>query len=472
MAIQKKPISLGLNIPSYENDLQRIAAERMFTDGLIGPNVGAVPQPQVEMPQAPALPAMTPYTIPNINLPQFNAPEAPVYTPYSETEQGRQLIDELSKRRMEAEERQREQMNQAQVQLQDYLSKQQALDLLPVAALVDTWTGSNMARYFKDEKDVNRELALELQKELLKYGQQGITSEAEYLKDRLGAGTDEAKIGAQLAQAKYEADLRARQSLYDTNIDTAAKLKIAEEARKAAEALEKFKQSEAFKRAQLRAGRQGAAEARQEKKDRQQAMFKLESVPEYRLAPKRENLLNVLNAYENALRSVDDITSIPGPKATMLSNAYNAYKIAQKEADNLGALTGPDVGIITGQVPDATSVAVNLTDAARKGLATLGLAQKSSAKQEILDSIERARQKILESHETSINYLRNTLPDEEFVEPINRVDSAFKSKLRPSRSSSQPKIGAQPPEVMESKPKTLEEKKAYLEQLKRQRGVK
>lgn len=464
MAYQNKPISLGLNIPSYENDLQRIAAERMFTDGFTGQNIPYGSDP-VEMPQAPALPAMTPYTIPNINLPQFNAPEAPVYTPYSETEQGKQLIDELSKRRMEAEERQREQMNQAQLQLQDYLSKQQALDVLPIAALVDTWTGSNMARYFKDEKDVNRELALELQKELLKYGQQGVTSEAEYLKDRLGAGTDEAKIGAQLAQAKYEADLRARQSLYDTNLDTASKLKIADDARKAAEALEKFKQSEAYKRAQLRAGKQGASEARQERQFKLSVAEKVGNNKLFQAGPNRLKMLDILDKYENAIKDLDELRLAAGPtldpklqqRKTEIERIYGTYTSLQKEVDELGALTGSDIGIIWSQMPNAT-------DWWYAGKS----AMSGGGKKGILSAIRQTREKLLQDHDIGIQQLKDTYQDvPEAMEAIDRQNKTVRSKLEKSF-----KLGTQPPEVMEAKPKTLEEKKAYLEQLKRQRGVK
>jgi hypothetical protein len=445
MAYQNKPISLGLNTPNYENDLERIAAERMLADGFMGQNMpyGSAP---VEVPQQSAVPAMTPYTIPNINLPQFNAPEAPVYTPYSDTEQGRQLIDELSKKRMEAEERQREQMNQAQVQLQDYLSKQQSVDLLPMAALVDTWTGSNMARYFKDEKDVNRELALELQKELLKYGNLGIASEAEYLKDRLGAGTYESKIGAQLSQEKYEADLRARQSLYDTNLDTAAKLKIADDARKAGEALERFKQSEAYKRAQLRTGRQRAGEARQERSEDRQVAFKLTDNENYKSENTRLKLLGLLDEYEKEVQA-NGITVKPGEAKTKLNSIYQRFVSAQKEADNLGALTGSDLKIVWGQMPDATSLLY-------AGESYLG----GAGTQGIFNAIQRARNEIERDHNISLEKLRTSFGglSSDVDQRIDRFDKNFKSTYsKLQKPEDLPKVGTQAPEV---KPLTREQK--------------
>lgn len=447
MAYPNKPIGFGLNIPRYDSDLQRIAAERMFADGLIGPNVGVQSQEQANTPQPPALPAMAPYTIPNINLPQFNAPEAPVYTPYSETEQGKKLIEELSKKRQEAEARQQEQINQAQIQLQDYLSKQKAMDLLPLAALTDTWTGSNMARYFKDEQDKNREIALELQKDLLKYGQQGITNEAEYIKDRLGAGTDEAKIGAVLAQNKYEADLKARQALYDTNLDTAAKLAIADEARKANKALEEFKAKNKLELEKIKAGKKNSTEARQERQFKLSVAEKVGSNKLFQAGPNRLKMLDILDKYENAVKDLDERRLAVGPtldpklqeRKTEIGRIYGAYTSLQKEVDELGALTGSDIGIIWSQMPNAT-------DWWYAGKS----AMSGGGKKGILDAIRKTKEKLLQDHDIGIQQLKDTYQDvPEAMDAIDRQNKTVRSKLEKSF-----KLGTQPPEVTEVKQNT------------------
>lgn len=453
MAIKKASYNLNLNLPESSQKTDELAAQALLAN-LLNPQAQSQEMPPEQQPQEP---------IQRFGLPapsQFDPskyPEMPAFTPFSETEQGRGVIEELSKRRQQAVEKQQEEMNAAKLQLQDYLSKQKSVDFLPLAALVDTWTGSNMARYFKDDQDKNKELALALQQELLKYGQAGVTAETQALQDRLGLGSEESKQLQQLAQNKYEADLRAKAALDNAQLDAATRLRVADDARKAAMELEKFRQSEAYRRALLRKGERASTEARQQRSEDRQTAFKLVDSPEFKSENSRLKLLGILDDYEKAVREIG-LKVKPSEAKTKLQNIYQRFVSSQKEADNLGALTGSDLAIVWGQMPDATSLLYY-------GESFIG----GGGEKGILNSISRARNEIERDHRIASEKLRTGFgglsPDAD--KRIDKFDENFNRTFKKLQAPSElPKIGTQPPET---KPATLEQKKAYLEELKKKK---
>jgi hypothetical protein len=354
-------------------------------------------------------------------------PEPPTYTPYPESDVGRQLIEELTKRKVEAQGRQQQDLASAREKLKEYQAKQKSIDLLPLAALVDTWTGSNVARYFKEDKDQSRELALELQKEILKYGQQDVNTELEALKDRLGMGIDTDKIKSALDQNVYEANLRAKIAMDSNELDNQTKERVAQAARDAQTARDKYIAEQAYKRALLRGQKSGASEARQQKQFDLSVTDKVSNNDLYKAAPDRLKLLDIVNRYDKALEGLDPkrMASLPTfdpelqRKKTQLEGIYKEFTSQQKEVDRLGALTNSDIGIIWGQMPDATS-------ALYAGSTLLSGGGLPGIKQRIKD----IKNKLRTDHQIAMDQLRNTYNEfPQAMEIIDRQDKTVKSKL-------------------------------------------
>jgi len=429
MAINTSKLNLGLTLPQYDQELENIGAQRVLLDLMQQPGAQdqALQQPTMFQ-QAPFDPS--------------KYPELPQFTPFSQTEQGKNIIDELSQRRQQAVERQQEEMNAAKLQLQDYLSKEKSMDLLPIAALVDTWSGSNMAKYFKDEQDKNKELALALQQEVLKYGQAGVASESQALQDRLGLGSDESKQLQQLSQNKYEADLRAKAALDNAQLDARTKLQAAEEARKAARELEEYRWKMRKEIEAMKQRNKGSTEARQQRAEDRQVAFKLTDNENYKSENARLKLLGLLDEYEKAVQA-SGITVKPGEAKTKLNSIYQRFVSAQKEADNLGALTGSDLKIVWGQMPDATSLLY-------AGESWLG----GAGEQGIYNAIQRARNEIERDHNISLEKLRTSFGglSSDVDQRIDRFDKNFKrtyNKLQ--KPEDLPKVGTQAPETIPAK---------------------
>ena len=444
MATNRSKYNLGLNVTNTDSDMERIGAEALLS------NLFNMQTQGQGMPTQTAAPQLEP--IKNINLQtssSFNPnqyPQMPSFTPFSQTEEGRKIIDELSQRRQQAVEKQQEEMNAAKLQLQDYLSKEKSMDLLPIAALVDTWTGSNMAKYFKDEQDKNKELALALQQEILKYGQAGVGAENQALQDRLNLGADESKQLQQLAQNKYEADLRAKAALDNAQLDAKTKLQAAEDARRAARDLEEYRWRMRKEIEGMRQRNRGDTEARQQRSEDRQIAFKLSDNENYKSENSRLKLLGLLDDYEKAVRQ-HGLSVLPGDAKTKLQGIYQRFVSAQKEADNLGALTGSDLKIVWGQMPDATSILY-------AGESFLGGAGATG----ILNAIQRAKNEIERDHNISLEKLRTSFgglsPDAD--QRIDRFDQNFKRTMNKlQKPEDLPKIGTQAPEV---KPLTREQK--------------
>lgn len=468
MAINKPNYNLGLTLPNNDPEMENIGAQALLSNLLKLQTQPASPlgQAQPGQSQAPGVPSAQPEPMRQFGLPSpgpfdpSKYPELPSFTPFSQTDQGRKVIDELSQRRQQAVDKQQEEMNAAKIQLQDYLTKEKAMDLLPIAALVDTWTGSNMAKYFKDEQDKNKELAFGLQQELLKYGQAGVGSETQALQDRLQLGAEETKQLQQLTQNKYEADLRAKAALDNAQLDAATRLRAAEEARKAARDLEEYRWK---MRKEIEAMKQKGRQSQDEKYNRteaRQTAFKISDNPVYRTGSSRLKLLGILDDYENALRG-SDLSIMPSSKKTQLEGIYQRFVSAQKEADELGALTGSDLKIVWGQVPDATSLKYALES-------KFG----GPGKQGILDSIKRAKEAIARDHDIAVGQLKNVYSGFGADDVIEKFDKSFKTKYTGQyipKASDLPTVGKQQ-EVTPVKPKTLEEKEAYLKSLKEKAG--
>lgn len=402
---------LNVNMPDMSTDMERIAADRLMMNQLLQQQQAAQSQGQL------------PYKVnlPQLNVNPYDIPAAPKFVPFSQSEEGKKVIEELTQKKADAELRQQKEMDAAREQLQEYLNKEKSLDLLPMAALADAWTGSNMARYFKDEKDINRQLALELQKELMKYGQAGVDTEADALTTKLKLGADEAQAESLLARQAYEAELRAKQAMFDTNIDAATRLKLAQDAKAANEELEKLRQKNRLELERLRQkgrvsdeGRQARAESRQIAKD-------LNSDQHYKAIPMRIKLLAIVDKYEKAVQELDSkkLAVAWGPTRTKLEGIYNEYSPAQKDANQLGALTGSDLGLIWGQMPDATSL-----------MYALQHASGGTGKQAILDRIKAVKDALMKDQELGKQFLYNSYRNiPEAVDSIEKQDQLFKSKM-------------------------------------------
>lgn len=427
-----KPYNLNLPpLPNYDNELAMIGVEQLAN--LRQPAGQPVSQFTAE--------------VPGIKIPQFEIPPAPSYTPYSQTEEGKKVIEELTKKKQEAEERQQAEMNAARMQLQDYLGKQKAISYLPIAALVDTWTGSNLAKYYKDDEDQSKQMAMELQKELLKYGNLGVENQLDALKNQLGLGSEEARTGANLARQAYDAELRAKQAMFDTTVDAATKLKAAEEARKANKDLEEFKAKNKLELEKIKAGKKSSTEARQEKQFKLSVAEKVGNNKLFQSGPNRLKMFDILDKYENAVKDLDEIRLAAGPtldpklqeRKTEIGRIYGAYTSLQKEVDELGALTGSDIGIIWSQMPNAT-------DWWYAGKS----AMSGGGKKGILAAIRQTKEKLLQDHDIGIQQLKDTYQDvPEAMDAIDRQNKTVRSKLEKSL-----KLGTQPPEVTEVKQNT------------------
>jgi len=73
-----------------------------------------------------------------------------------------------------------------------------------------------------------------------------------------------------------------------------------------------------------------------------------------------EDLDNSINRLSQAVNKYD-LRVMPGAEKSELSSAYRDVQIKAKEAAALGAITGPDMDIITGQIPDPTSLTSSLS---------------------------------------------------------------------------------------------------------------
>jgi hypothetical protein len=114
------------------------------------------------------------------------------------------VLQELEKSYLESVQNQRAQIEEARTRLQQTQKGPSKLDISPLAALVDTWTGSNLAQYYKRPESKQKVMA-ELEQALLKSQGQLTETQRQAVKDRMYAQ-------AQLEQiaATKEARLAAR----------------------------------------------------------------------------------------------------------------------------------------------------------------------------------------------------------------------------------------------------------------------
>lgn len=270
------------------------------------------------------------------------------YVPFSQSEYGQNLIDQMNQYRMNAIEKQNADIEAAKEQLKNYLNKEEKIDFSPIAALTDAWTGHNMAKYFKDDSEKNKELALELQREILKNQGNIIGSETDWAKDRMNLGYDESKTLADLLRHKYASDIQNKLGI------SSAEAKAEQERlnRENAIELQKMKDKEAYRRALLnqKSGNTGLTPSQQFAKDQRDLDFKFKVENKYNetVAPKMNGLVKFkkeVSDLKNYLESLNsnDIPLNDTEYKRLASSLIGTYN---NEKAHFGQLTGSDYQII------------------------------------------------------------------------------------------------------------------------------
>lgn len=443
----KKELSLGVDIPKISNPEDFGLS---ILSNLIG---GSQPTPRSDVTSgASSLRAYDPYS----------------YTPFRETPQGKSLIEALGAEALKAKQARDEEMNRTRMQLQDYLTKQEGPNFLPVAALVDTWTGSNMARYFKEDQDKTKEIAAALQGELLKYSNDAVRGEQENLRAQLEQGGLDSRFGANIAGENYRSMISNDAEVIKA-MEAAKNRAILEQQRRDWEEKKLGIMEEGKnRRAKLGAEKRSGDEERRARTEERAVSHEIANSEEFKSLTPRMRLLNILDEYEQAVHDAGGYQFIPGELKSRLSSIYNRFAVLQKEADNLGALTKSDLGLVWSQIPDATSAGHAISSAAGLG-----------GEKVIFNGIDRARQELIRDHDLAYKMLttgRGNLSQtgDKRIEEFNKTfkDAATKS-LENSNKIRSKQIGSQSaPDKPDLSKMTLEEKRAYLRRLEERLGGK
>ena len=130
------------------------------------------------------------------------------FTPYYQRKQYKDLMDATGRAREEASKLQQGSVSDSENLLNAYKAMPGQMNLAPLGALVDTWTGSKLSSgYQKPDSASDRfKIADELQKSLLK-ARSGLTeSQSTYLRDQIKAMQDQDNTMANLINATANRD--------------------------------------------------------------------------------------------------------------------------------------------------------------------------------------------------------------------------------------------------------------------------
>lgn len=189
------------------------------------------------------------------------------------------------------------------------------MDISPLLALSDAWTGHNISKGYKGPQSQEEKLAIvqQLKNGILK-AQQGLSDdEINMLKTKYAAMQDEKWKKANFGLEKEKLDILKN-----------------------------------------KAGKPGTL-SKADQADRQNLI-------KTKQAENTERIVNLLDAAKNYESLLDKYGyQITGANRTQLESAYKDLSIKYKEAAKLGALTGPDMNLIEGVINPTTGVMASIT---------------------------------------------------------------------------------------------------------------
>ena len=310
------------------------------------------------------------------------------------------------------------------------------LNLRPLAALTDTWTGSRLLPGF--DRPRNNGAAIAALQAAIQKSKGNITdSETELLKSRMmaedTAARDDKKYVSQadMAGALQDALNARQQSLFEqqTGLQTA---KFGQQT-----ALQGRDLASREKRANAIGGALNAQKQENRIEDKATAADKLEvdraivlpTTQPYKQHEISNLSYNVLDKYIKAVEAATPWERVhPGTKRDDITQAYGEYLIAQKTSDNLGVLAGPDVGILKQELPDASAYGYNTTH--------FGDASSS------LDIARKKQAALGRSMDRYVKTLRATYPGDRTNNVIKiREDAGFEFRPRPTYDLAPPYPG-------------------------------
>lgn len=267
----------------------------------------------------------------------------------------RDLMQQYGDQAKEAINLQKSGISSLEQNILDLKRQERQYDLSPLAGLVDTWTGSELGKYYKRPETAQERNARVLDLEMkLQNARQGLSKEQrELMGEQLNAYLKSRKDP--LTQAVKEAQIQ----WYKANAGKPAQQQT-KEAQNLKEDVLKTKESQNV-----------------------QALIKLQGA---------------LDEYESLVK--EHGVEISGANRKKIEAAFANLKIKYKEAANLGALTGPDISIIEEGIAPATGVS-----GAAKGVMTGG-------KEGILKGLQQVRTNIESDADVPLNALESTFPAE------------------------------------------------------------
>ncbi len=213
--------------------------------------------------------------------------------------------------------------------LQATMDKELPLDITPLAALTDQWSGSHLAQSYQvPETAAQRAQAVGKLQDQITSQEQGMgKDQMDGLRSKLSTA-----IGLDnTAEARGQNSIQNQAKVTDQNIQLAH--------------LENEQQK-------LTAARLDAAKGKQlSEKDTFQIRKDLSASEPAKVVRGVTGLVGALNEYEKLFH--DQGIDPTGPKARAMQTAYTNVTIKFKEAAQLGALSGPDMGLVNKEIADA-----------------------------------------------------------------------------------------------------------------------
>jgi len=330
----------------------------------------AVANQQQVMEQAPSLPPLS--QPPQVQQPmQQSQPGYLGTSPQNEEE--RQIIDRLRQQQQMALEAQAGGLQTAEQRLKEALAKPKEIDWSPLVALVDKWSGGNLLQAYQRPEDKDKQV-----------------------------------------QQLQEAVLKARGGLSDAAIRATEKEL----------GFLNAKEDKAYKQANLEYTREAAAAAKQNRlqakeQDRVEKLVNnLGKDSQYKKVNSLTEYLDGVNEYIDLVKEYR-LRPITDNAAMVLQSALSNLGIKYKNAAELGAITGPDWKIITGAIPDATSMSQSIY--AKTGL--------TSGADSIINVMQKEKARAKKAGDLSLDDLSTRykkLNADEYIQPLSeRFNKAY-----------------------------------------------
>lgn len=317
------------------------------------------------------------------------------WSPYSQTPEGQATIAQYEQQQQNAIQNQQQGVQAAQNELSNYLNQEKKIDLSPIAGVIDTWTGSNLARSYQRPDKIDPRLISALQGEVLKAQGNLTEAQTQALRNRMIAGQNEANTLAQLLQSKYRIDNRPEKP------ENTAKI------------------------------------ARDQKNDELNVIKDITKSDEAKTIQGNTTFVKALNTYRDLVDKYG-LQPVDSKEKNLLKSAYSNVKIQYKEAARLGALSGPDIGLVMEGIPDASDPRYAASSAA-------GLAGGAKAIIDTLDQVKNASQS---EFDRSMSSLRSGFGQFGGKDYLNKLEDNFKK----ASNLSQPK---EPTKATTNKPLTV-----------------